>query len=175
MIKNNKKQGQAALEFLTTYGWAFLVILVMIGALAYFGVLDPSNFVADRCVMGNPLSCEGQNYVITNDGTAVTTSLQVRNAFNMPLTITNVTYQTAYSDGYVECNNSTLTWVVANPTNNTINRDSRATLNCAMNAAGLQQFAIGTKERVQLIITYHTGDISFAKTINGEIYSTVQG
>ena len=39
------RRGQAALEFLTTYGWAFLVILVMIGALAYFGVLDPERFV----------------------------------------------------------------------------------------------------------------------------------
>lgn len=37
-------KGQAALEFLTTYGWAFLVILVMIGALTYFGVLAPAKF-----------------------------------------------------------------------------------------------------------------------------------
>ena len=29
-------------EFLTTYGWAFLIILIMIGALAYFGILSPS-------------------------------------------------------------------------------------------------------------------------------------
>ena len=36
-----KKGESAALEFLTTYGWAFLVILVMIGALAYFGILNP--------------------------------------------------------------------------------------------------------------------------------------
>ena len=32
------KKSQAALEFLTTYAWAFLVIIIMIGALAYFGV-----------------------------------------------------------------------------------------------------------------------------------------
>ena len=36
------RKAQAALEFLTTYGWAFIVILIMIGALAYFGVLNPS-------------------------------------------------------------------------------------------------------------------------------------
>ena len=35
-------------EFLTTYGWAFLVILVMIGALAYFGVLNPENFMEEE-------------------------------------------------------------------------------------------------------------------------------
>jgi len=37
------KKGQAALEFLMTYGWAFLVILVMIGALAYFGFIPIPN------------------------------------------------------------------------------------------------------------------------------------
>ena len=52
------KKGQAALEFLTTYGWAFLVILVMIGALAYFGVLDPTKFLPQRCQFGAEMHCE---------------------------------------------------------------------------------------------------------------------
>lgn len=43
-----KKKAQSALEFLTTYGWAFLVILIMIGALAYFGVLDPNRFLPEE-------------------------------------------------------------------------------------------------------------------------------
>jgi hypothetical protein len=42
------KKSQSALEFLTTYGWAFLVILIMIGALAYFGILNPSRYLPDR-------------------------------------------------------------------------------------------------------------------------------
>jgi hypothetical protein len=53
------KKGQAALEFLTTYGWAFLVILVMIGALSYFGVFSPENYVPDQCNFGSVLSCSG--------------------------------------------------------------------------------------------------------------------
>jgi hypothetical protein len=52
------KKGQAALEFLTTYGWAFLVILVMIGALGYFGVLSPGNFLPQRCNVGPEFSCD---------------------------------------------------------------------------------------------------------------------
>jgi len=39
------KKGQAAMEFLMTYGWAILAVLVAIGALAYFGVLSPSKNV----------------------------------------------------------------------------------------------------------------------------------
>ena len=48
------KKSQAAMEFLMTYGWAILVVLVAIAALAYFGVLDPNKFVgeAGKCTVG---------------------------------------------------------------------------------------------------------------------------
>ena len=51
------KKSQAALEFLTTYAWAFLVILIMISALAYFGILRPSRLLPDRCNFGSQISC----------------------------------------------------------------------------------------------------------------------
>jgi len=50
-------RSQAALEFLTTYGWAFLVILIMMSALAYFGVLSPEKFLGDKCVLEPGLAC----------------------------------------------------------------------------------------------------------------------
>src|SRR5512141_234455 len=52
-----RKKGQAALEFLTTYGWAFLVILVMIGALAYFGVLRPGDVLPAKCMFSPEVQC----------------------------------------------------------------------------------------------------------------------
>lgn len=55
-MKNRK--AQAALEFLMTYGWAFLVILVMIGALAYFGVLSPKNLMPEKCTTTTGFSCD---------------------------------------------------------------------------------------------------------------------
>lgn len=51
------RKGQAAMEFLMTYGWAILVVLAAIGALAYFGVLSPSRFLPPQCVIEPPLSC----------------------------------------------------------------------------------------------------------------------
>ena len=35
------KKGQAAMEFLMTYGWAILVVLIALGALFYLGVFNP--------------------------------------------------------------------------------------------------------------------------------------
>ncbi len=45
------KKAQAAMEFLMTYGWAILVVLAAIGALAYFGVLSPSNLLPSKCTL----------------------------------------------------------------------------------------------------------------------------
>ncbi|HJX06290.1 MAG TPA: hypothetical protein VJ461_06280 [Candidatus Nanoarchaeia archaeon] len=51
------KKGQAAMEFLMTYGWAILVVLAAIGALAYFGVLSPDRFLPSKCMISGGFSC----------------------------------------------------------------------------------------------------------------------
>jgi len=43
------KRGQAALEFLFTYGWAILLVLLTVSSLMYFGIVDVSIFVQDSC------------------------------------------------------------------------------------------------------------------------------
>ena len=39
------RKSQAAMEFLLTYGWAMLVVIVGISSMAHFGVLDPYRYV----------------------------------------------------------------------------------------------------------------------------------
>ncbi len=51
------KKSQAAMEFLMTYGWAILVVLVAIGALAYFGVLSPDRFLPAKCTLPAGVAC----------------------------------------------------------------------------------------------------------------------
>jgi hypothetical protein len=51
------KKGQAAMEFLMTYGWAILVVLIAIGALAYFGVLNPGKYLPNSCTISNQFGC----------------------------------------------------------------------------------------------------------------------
>ena len=50
-------KAQAALEFLMTYGWAILVVLIAVAALAYFGVLSPSTFFPDKCILPAGITC----------------------------------------------------------------------------------------------------------------------
>ena len=67
-MKSNVR-GQAALEFMMTYGWAILVVLAAIGALSYFGVLNPSRFTPDTCLASAPFSCPGKPVVSATAGT----------------------------------------------------------------------------------------------------------
>ena len=55
MSKNTKSQ--AAIEFMMTYGWAIMVVLVSIGALAHFGVLSPDKLKPARCIVQSGLAC----------------------------------------------------------------------------------------------------------------------
>lgn len=45
MIENKKGQ-TPFFEFLMVYGWVILVVLVVLGALVYFNVLNPKNFMS---------------------------------------------------------------------------------------------------------------------------------
>ncbi|MDP3733397.1 MAG: hypothetical protein Q8Q91_02535 [Candidatus Daviesbacteria bacterium] len=52
-----QEKSQAAMEFLMTYGWAILVVLAAIAALAYFGVLSPEKFLGEKCIVEPGLAC----------------------------------------------------------------------------------------------------------------------
>ncbi len=74
-----KKRGQAALEFLMSYGWALLLALVVIGALVFYFGWDTSSFVSDFCMLGPGLYCKD----ITGDEGSV--SLIVKNSMGKDL------------------------------------------------------------------------------------------
>ena len=51
------KKSQAALEFLTTYAWAFIVIAITISALYYFGIFDFGKFLPQKCFFPSQFKC----------------------------------------------------------------------------------------------------------------------
>ena len=73
------KKSQAALEFIMTYGWAILVVLVAIGALAYFGVLSPDRFLPSKCVLQSGIAC------IDHKATATQVQVVVQNSLGYDL------------------------------------------------------------------------------------------
>jgi len=92
------KKGQAAMEFLMTYGWALLVVLVAIGALAFFGVLNPGQFLPDTCTMPPGIAC------IESQATTTGITLVLQNGLGDTMNeavATNGIYSATLSDGTV--------------------------------------------------------------------------
>ena len=77
-MKFNNKRGQAAMEFLMTYGWAILAAVIAIGVLASFGVFNPGGTLPTVCIIGAPLGCD-QNQIAA-DAAADKVSFVLRNA-----------------------------------------------------------------------------------------------
>ncbi len=92
------RKGQAAMEFLMTYGWAILVVLVAIGALAYFGVLSPQKFLPESCTLVPGLGCD--DFAV--DDSAVTVVLSVRNGMGESIDASGVNIDTN-GDGAGDC------------------------------------------------------------------------
>ena len=72
-----EKRGQAAMEFLMTYGWAILVVLAAIAALAYFGVLSPDRFLPDKCQLPSGIACLDSRLTTTGATLVIQNSLGV--------------------------------------------------------------------------------------------------
>lgn len=62
------RKGQAALEFMSTYGWAVMVVLIAIAALTYFGVFDFEGLVPDQCLLSDGFGCQDHQLSAGSDG-----------------------------------------------------------------------------------------------------------
>ncbi len=51
------KKSQSAVEYLTTYSWAILVIAVTLGALYTLGLFTPGAFVSNQCIFPADFGC----------------------------------------------------------------------------------------------------------------------
>jgi len=70
------RKGQTAMEYLMTYGWAILIIMVVLAVLFYLGVLNPSGMTPSQCTfppgftcVTNKLKTNGFLYLIVGQGT----------------------------------------------------------------------------------------------------------
>ncbi len=153
------KKSQAALEFLTTYGWAFLVILIMIGTLAYFGILSPSTLLPDRCNLGSDIGCV--NYFIADNGV----NLKLKNNVGEPIIISDISVSTEKTP--LSCNSAAV------GTGWKSGELKDISVVCDFTNAGI---TAGQKGKLNLKISYYPSKSgsSYARDVSGDLYSTVQ-
>ena len=51
------RKSQAALEYLSTYVWAFMTLTATLAALYYFGILDFGKYLPQKCVFPTQFKC----------------------------------------------------------------------------------------------------------------------
>jgi hypothetical protein len=83
-------KGQAAMEFLVTYGWAILLILVIM-AILYSSIFKPEFFVAERCDIGPGIACDSFYLNITN-GNQLNFTLKAHNTIGFKVNITQINF-----------------------------------------------------------------------------------
>lgn len=99
------RKGQAAIEFLTTYGLALMILLVVTGGLFYFGVFDMSNFVSSSCTFGNSVSCPIYSLEEDEDNFAV--NIQLINILDKGIIIENMSIKESSMNEYCFSNDIT--------------------------------------------------------------------
>ncbi len=179
-FKNKKAQG--ALEFLMTYGWAFLVILIMIGALAYFGVLNPTKFLPERCTFSSQFLCK--DYIISTDGTIANVTVKLQNnvgqaIFMIATNTTNITSQEGFGGCKISILNNNGVDIGFTSEGNVIGTaisDGGYFTVQGRDCRSLGGIVKGSKYKVAVNVNYYaaTSSGAFHHTVNGEVFSNVE-
>jgi len=159
------KRAQAALEFLMTYGWAILVVLIVISALAYFGVLNPENMLPPRCTMPVGLSCK--DYIVLGSAATDNVTLKLVNGQSSAITVTYFNATPGNGNPYTGwCSSAALQTIQGNV-------DGIVTGNCS---TLISNYVAGKKYRWNINLRYYSADSSaaFTKTVSGELFAPVE-
>ena len=157
-------KSQAALEFLTTYGWAFLVILIMIGTLAYFGILSPSKLLPNRCNFGSEFQC--LDYQIG----AATFKIRLKNNIGEPMDVSSVDLSGESTAAYTCTSPAEPT-----PPAGLTGWKSGEVKELSWTGCSGGGIVAGEKGKVLITLRYNTvsSGSGYAKEVKGEVLSTV--
>jgi len=148
-----------------TYGWAILVVLIVISALAYFGVLNPESMLPPRCTMPVGLSCK--DYIVLGSGNVDNITLKLVNGQSSAITVTflNITPGNGNPSTGITCNNSATQTIQGNV-------DGIVTGWCT----GQLTSVPGKKYRWDVNLKYFSADstAAFTKTVSGELFVPVE-
>ena len=82
-----KNKGQAAMEFLMTYGWAILAAIIVVGVLWYL-IGNPANLAGTNFQLGAPLSA---NAVVFRAGIPINSiTMEFRNGAGQQINVTSI-------------------------------------------------------------------------------------
>jgi len=169
------KRGQAALEFLMTYGWSILVVLVVASGLSYYGVLNPDLLVSDECSFSNGLGCN--DFLIDLDGSLAyngndfsSITLVIKNTIGKPINILWINATPKDSGLTINCHNNSRN----NPVTGEVIKDGEMKqffLNCSEKVTYIDR---KSKFDIAVNFYFNNTNMSYNHTIKGDLISKVE-
>ena len=92
----SKMRAQSAMEYLMTYGWAMLIIAVVLSALYVLGLFSPNTYVSSQCIFPAQLSCISSSLTTTG-----LLSINLEQAFTSPINVTAIGCNTNATIAYM--------------------------------------------------------------------------
>jgi len=176
------KRGQAALEFLMTYGWAILVVLIVIGALAYFGVLNPSMILPEKCSLSTGVACK--DHLIDQDASKLMFTFS--NGMGRGIYVTKVTVKgvkfgdagcytgdlmdntncdAAVPDGVCDYGGTSKGWHLSNGAEGTVTIET----DLGAGSCTIDEFAGKTKGTIEILFYNDDSTSEFPHILEGEL------
>ena len=153
-------KAQSAIEYLTTYGWAILVIAIVLAVLYELGLFSPSTYVHTSCVFEADFGCLGSTF--TENGIL---TINVEQSTEGPINVTSI-----------GCNSEpSISHMVAFSTPYTIPIGGNQTfvVQCYMNNTTPYSGTIGDLYTGYVEMNYTDIQSGFPHTLTGEIQEKV--
>ncbi|HLC73872.1 MAG TPA: hypothetical protein VJH20_04530 [Candidatus Nanoarchaeia archaeon] len=154
-----QKKGQAAMEFLMTYGWAILAAIVAIGVLAYFGVFSPGNLTGSSAIVNNPFYASSWQ---ATSGSESNITLELINNGGDTVMVTNVSVM-GTGASTITCSMNRTGGVTMNP--------GQLTLFSTSECSG--DLTAGDNYAGDIIIKYYKSGSSLNQTATGTIRTNI--
>lgn len=152
-----RKKSQAALEFLVTYGWALLMIMITIAALIYFGISRPADVLPNRCIFSPEITCI--DYQISSDFLKLKLKSNIPGAIDVSAIALNVESAVPYN-----CTNAP---------SNPASWNQGSIIELAWSGCSGGAVVSGGKAKIGIKIDYASAGSSYINQANGEVYSRV--
>jgi len=182
-----KTRGQAAIEFLTTYGWAVLILVVVLIALGWLGIFNVQGQVPDRCAFPiGTLTCLSAD--VTNPPSQYgiinrLTSITLRNDFKKQINICSIVCSAGPvgTDGWPVYRDTSLGGCNLG-TNTVVQPGQEVTLlpggtgSACYDAAGrIDAYGVGSRYSGKVYVSYGMpGEQRNTRIVKGDLVATVQ-
>ncbi|MEW5996774.1 MAG: hypothetical protein AB1657_04230 [Candidatus Micrarchaeota archaeon] len=83
--ETRNRRGQAALDFLITYGWALLIVLLVAAALFVLGIFDIGSFIGNRPVAFTQVAVPA--FILNSGGDL---SVKLQNQVGVPISVNSI-------------------------------------------------------------------------------------